>query len=86
MNWKECARKRSWPARGTTPEFVWGYWGKSQGTSVRIAEVPAEIRPEHLRSASSEPYPTEQSAQWVGKFLPSVLESVPVMYEYLGNI
>jgi hypothetical protein len=28
MNWKEYARKRSWPNRDTIPVFAWRNWGK----------------------------------------------------------
>jgi hypothetical protein len=43
--------KRFWPKRGIIPAFVLRDWGKP---SVRIADIPAEIRTEKLPNTTSQ--------------------------------
>jgi hypothetical protein len=48
INWKGYGRKPSWLNLGTIPEFFWRDWRIPRKTSVRIADVAAEIRTEYL--------------------------------------
>jgi hypothetical protein len=45
MNWKRLRKKRPWPERENPRK-----------SSTRVANVPAEIRNEHLRSISTQLY------------------------------
>jgi hypothetical protein len=56
MNWKEFGRKRSGPNRETALEFSCRDCLKPPKTLIRISDVPAEIRTEHLSNTSHERY------------------------------
>jgi hypothetical protein len=48
MNWMGFGRKRSWHESKYYPDIYLERLRKSRKTSVVIADVPAEIRIEHL--------------------------------------
>jgi hypothetical protein len=56
MNWKGFVRKRSWPNRGTAPDFPEGIEERQEKSTVRIPGVRTEIRTECLRNTSPERY------------------------------
>jgi hypothetical protein len=54
MNWKGFERNRSWPNRGTIPEFPGG--AEDNHEILQDSRCLAEIRTEHLTNTSLEPY------------------------------
>jgi hypothetical protein len=48
MNWEGFEGKRSLPTRGTIPAFAWLDYDKARKISIRIANVPDEIRTENF--------------------------------------
>jgi hypothetical protein len=56
MNCKGSAIEQSSPVRGTIPAFAWRGWGKPRNISGRIADVPTEIRTEHIPNTCPEGY------------------------------
>jgi hypothetical protein len=48
----DYGKKRSWPARGTVPEFSWSVWRNPHKISVMTAGVPSGNWNSHLLSTS----------------------------------